>query len=1033
MSPTTRSRWFVAVLSSLALSWAAVPDTAADPPQALRLTAEEQRQLNERARSLEQFAQMHEEQEDFPAARKAREEVLAIQKQLHGDRHWQTTDARLALKRLDRLAAAHKDQRQALRETDGLLKEISKTELKFNAQQVREFRPRVERALELTRRLFGQDDPKCGEWITILAYMEEDKARTESLLKEALQVKKKTLGEEHPEYADILFLLGNLYQIQADYARAEPVRRKCAEITKNAVGENDPQYAVALNNLAVTCMDMGDLVQAGHLFSKAKSIFERAGQTESDNHVATVANLAEIYTHSGQYEQAEKLYLQCLNFWKKKGEVSRAYATLLNNLAILYSNWGKYTEAEALYSQTREIEKKLRGGRESPNVLHNLGTVNLSLGNYARAEDFLQQSLKLGGGNYPVPGTGLLNLACLYYVQRDFTRAKAQLLQALERLDGHVERTFAVQSESQQLALANARRSFLDFYLSLAPRVDRDGDAVYQEVLAWKGAVFARQLWVRQARNRLRGDPEAARIFGQLQERTRQVAGRALTVPAPGQEKAWQAEVQQLTRQKERLEKDLAERFPEYRRQQEAGAQTSDAVKAVLPEGTVLIDLLEYTHTDPPPTGEKTVQRSRHVAAFVVRRNQVVRLIDLGPVQPITAALQQWRKALENPNASPGKEDHAAELRRQVWQRLEPYVHDARVVLVSPDGALTRLPWGALPGRKAGTYLIEDVALSVVPVPQLLPALLADKTGDRKPVAASLLLVGDVAYDAQGASPAPARLEGATPGKAAPGGGRLHFDALFGAVGEVRAIRALFEKAQRGGKVESLSGAGASEAGFRWAAPGKRYLHLATHGFFAPPELRSALGPAAEPDRVTGLNGFDPGLLSGLALAGANRVPDPAAQPDPADDGILTALEVSQVDLRAAELVVLSACQTGLGSEAGGEGLLGLQRAFQVSGARTVLASLWKVDDEATRELMLEFYRNLWENKLGKLEALCLAQREMIRGYNPREHTVRLRTPGKVIRLDPKKFKKPAQADAKPGEPLPPFFWAAFVLSGDWR
>ena len=209
-------------------------------------------------------------------------------------------------------------------------------------------------------------------------------------------------------------------------------------------------------------------------------------------------------------------------------------------------------------------------------------------------------------------------------------------------------------------------------------------------------------------------------------------------------------------------------------------------------------------------------------------------------------------------------------------------------------------------------------------------------------------------------------------------------------------------------------------------APRSGFLHLATHGFFAPPFLRSALDPERvvtvgggpgrreiDPFGGRGLVGFHPGLLSGLALAGANRSPEPGQ-----DDGILTALEVAELDLSGVNLAVLSACETGLGEVAGGEGLLGLQRAFQVAGARTVVASLWKVEDQATRAMMERFYQNLWgQQPQGPLAALRAAQLWMLREG---------RANGALV---------PVEVEAPAGRPdrVPPEYWAAFVLSGDWR
>src|SRR5262245_48980639 len=149
----------------------------------------------------------------------------------------------------------------------------------------------------------------------------------------------------------------------------------------------------------------------------------------------------------------------------------------------------------------------------------------------------------------------------------------------------------------------------------------------------------------------------------------------------------------------------------------------------------------------------------------------------------------------------------------------------------------------------------------------------------------------------------------------------------------------------------------------------------------------------------------------GRGLAGANRPPEPGQ-----DDGILTAMEVAELDLRHVELAVLSACETGLGEVAGGEGVLGLQRAFQVAGARSTVTSLWQVPDRATRELMERFYAGLWDRKqpLGKLEALRQAQLWLLR-----------EGPARGLTLDAPKGSGPRRA--------PPFYWAAFVLAGDWR
>jgi CHAT domain-containing protein len=305
----------------------------------------------------------------------------------------------------------------------------------------------------------------------------------------------------------------------------------------------------------------------------------------------------------------------------------------------------------------------------------------------------------------------------------------------------------------------------------------------------------------------------------------------------------------------------------------------------------------------------------------------------------------------------------------------------------------------------------------------LLPELLAPRL-DQSLQPPSLLVVGDVDYGA-----APGQIVERAVSRSAPkvqrGAALPHFAKLDATRPEILAIKDSFQRRFKSARVTELRAEEATEGRMRDEAPQHRYLHLATHGFFAPPELRSALSPDPKRDpfgardvfSVQGVSGYHPGLLSGLVLAGANLPP----QPD-ADDGILTALEVAELDLHRTELVVLSACETGLGKVAGGEGVLGLQRAFQVAGARSVVASLWKIDDEATRQLMERFYENLWQKRMGKLEALRQAQLWML-------HQGRVRGAGGKRPVDAKNL----DAAQPPGKRTPPYFWAGFVLSGDWR
>jgi CHAT domain-containing protein len=254
------------------------------------------------------------------------------------------------------------------------------------------------------------------------------------------------------------------------------------------------------------------------------------------------------------------------------------------------------------------------------------------------------------------------------------------------------------------------------------------------------------------------------------------------------------------------------------------------------------------------------------------------------------------------------------------------------------------------------------------------------------------------------------------------GSARSRIATLPGTAVELTGVAETFRKSAPDARVTELRKGLAAEEWVRRSAPRHAYLHFATHGFFAPEGYGQLVSEESE-ERGLKLAARrdeqpkpapDPGLLSGLICAHAN---DPKGSSG--EDGILTALEVQDLDLSRVEMVVLSACETGLGRTAGGEGVLGLQRAFHLAGARTAVTSLWKVDDEATRVLMTRFYDNLFAKKMGRVEALAEAQKWMM-SEGPRSGFTR------GLKLAPKKGERSEERAS-------PYYWAAFVLSGDWR
>jgi CHAT domain-containing protein len=290
------------------------------------------------------------------------------------------------------------------------------------------------------------------------------------------------------------------------------------------------------------------------------------------------------------------------------------------------------------------------------------------------------------------------------------------------------------------------------------------------------------------------------------------------------------------------------------------------------------------------------------------------------------------------------------------------------------------VPLDALPDEsdEGGECLGDHVAIDVRPV-------LWDLGRSHAPITdkAVLLALGGIDYDASMPRSADATQrttmnDSAPRSETAP----MRFEPLPETAREVEAIAALFREARPSGDgAETLEGAKATKEELVARAPRARYLHLSTHGFFAP--ANSALtredmlfGSGTASDLFSfdhEVRGFAPLTLCGLALAGANERADAPTT----GRAVITAEEIGALDLSRCELGVLSACDTNVGERSAGQGIASFQKALHAAGARTAITSLWRVPDQAARELMVAFYRNLWIAKMPKAEALWNAKRSL--------------------------------------------------------
>ncbi|MHC4954428.1 MAG: tetratricopeptide repeat protein [Planctomycetota bacterium] len=929
------------------------------------------------AGTLTRLAKLQERNRDLEAARRTFQQALAVQTKLHGADHWKTADARDAVKRFEHRARLTPQQRKALRRCASLAFRIRRL---HDEGAVRKCLPMAKQAREISRRVLGEECSITAKHTGMLAHLHQDNglyAQAERLYIRTVEILRSIFGEEHPATAWNISALGRLYLVMGDYAKAEPLCVKGLAIRKKLFGTEHIDTARSFTGLGKLYRAMGDRAQAESFLHQALEVRRRILRKDKGPIAQNLADLGAICSQAGEYARAEPLLLQALEIWKKRfTEEHQTPAVAMNQLGTLYRAMGRYHDAERYCRRALEIWTKMlgEGNPRTARAMSNLGRVYVALGEYDKAEKLLQRALAIRirrfGRDHPETAESFEDLASLHDSRGEHVQAARLLERALDTRRRLLDSAATVQSERQQMNMAALYRGTLDTYLSLAPRAKTKPGKIYAPVMAWQGTVFLRQARMREVARH----PKLAALFDRYSNTTSQLAARSLAAPGHDYRESWLLEIEELTKEKEAIEKELYEKSEAFRKIRDAQRPDPARLREALPDGVALVDFLVHAKIGAP-----------RFVAFVVRRDKEIAMVDLGPVAPAEKAIDAWR-------ASRGQREGGT-LRRLLWDPLLPHLQGAGTVLLSPDGALGRLSFAGLPGKKPGTYLIEEVALGVVPVARMLPSLLREPGAEGE---VSLLLLGDVDYGDPAEDDAPV------------------YKRLAGTRAEILAIRDSFEQKHDEGAVTVLRRAKATESAFREKARAHRWLHLATHGFFAPAKLQSALAPRAE-EQLRGLGsegvvGHHPGLLSGLAFAGAN-----AKSTGNQDDGILTAVEVAALDLSKVEVVILSACETGLGRVAAGEGILGLQRAFQVSGARTTVTSLWKVPDAETNRLMQRFYENLWERDMGKLPALREAQLWMLAERRARGLAV------------------PRDGNASGSKRLPAHYWAAFVLAGDWR
>jgi CHAT domain-containing protein/Tfp pilus assembly protein PilF len=822
--------------------------------------------------------------------------------------------------------------------------------------------PHVEQAVRLAPRAFGANDLQTADLhnrLGKLYYLTSQFAPAEAQFRHSLRIRDAKLGPNHLLVAESLNNLAIQFKEQGRYAEAEAPLRRSLAIQERATPD-EPPVADALDNLAFLLQRLDRNAEATRLFTRALEIRRSKRGKQHVETAQSLRNIAEQLEHDGKVDDARKHYEESLRIWEATvGPTHRKVAIGLQDLATLHLRQGRPDDAIPLLERSLKIQRG-NGGKEDPEVF-------------------------IGGL--------LEKLAWAHGCRGDWPRAAASMDEAQRIYLRFVNYSLPAQPEAEQLTFLRTRfQRTLHRALSLGLSAGTD-PALAAQSAAWvlNGKGVAHQALAERALlDRDRKDPATRQLAVQL-DAVRAEQSRLMYQARSQEPQAARARrLAELAGKEEDLIKQLGERRGRARK---GDTWVSlDSVRKALPEDAVLIEVARFARLSFKP-GDRAAADEWYAAWIIPAAGKGdVRVVELGPAEEIDDAVWALRLALQKGLASVARMGEAkAEkqllgpleaLSRRVVQPLLKHAGPARRWVISPDGELWLVPWAAL-RLGDGRYVVEghevryavsgrDLVARPSAAKPTAPLVLADPDFDLKPTPVKVA-----------AGPKSAR-----PGLRSGALGDTRWERLPGTAAEARAIGKALQRLA-GTKPRILTGARATESAFK-ASTSPRVLVLSTHGFF----LEDQAGPPVEQVAGTGWRGIvrvdqpvrrprvkaptgplqNPLLRCGLVLAGANH----PAEASGADDGVLTGLEIAAADLRGTELVVLSACETGLGQVHQGEGVSGLRQAFQLAGARAVAATLWKVADRETAQLVGAFFDQL-ARKRPPVEALRAAQLAMIR------------------------------------------------------
>jgi len=786
-----------------------------------------------------------------------------------------------------------------------------------------------------------------SEIINDLAMMYKTQGRytdAEPLFLEAKNLDAKLVGTNHPDYAAACNNLGDLYHSQGRYSEAEPLLVEARIIRFKALGGEHPEYAVSCNNLAALHKAQGRYEEAELLYIEAKNILAKIFGKEHAYYATACNNLAFLYKAQKRYKESELLYAEAKNiFAKKNGKEHPFYATACTNLAEVYRVQGYYNEAHRLLLEAENIYAKIRG-KEHPDyarACNNLGLLYKVQGNYSQAESLYIRAkniyMKTFGKEHYLYSNSNYNLANLYAIQQRYNEAELLYIECFNIKQKEIQQNLKNLSETEKeqylkMNMEDYNNIFLKFIRLRYPQNPAIAGYAYQIAISTKGLILSSTEKIRQ-RILKSNDKELKNLFLEWKA-TKEKYNKSLNLTFE-QRQQKKINSDSLEKRANQLEKQLATRSENFAHVFTPQNISWKDIQAKLKKDEAAIEIISVSLTEPLPEAKDSVV----YLALILKKSgiypQIVQLNNGNQLQ---------KEYLINYHRSTRHKIHDPYSYNAYWKPIQQALPGIKTVYLSADGVYHQINLATLQNPETKKYVCDEIR--IIPLTNTKDVLEKKQNYTNKAVH----LIGNPKYNLN--------LDIKNNEKPEQNRDIENISQLEGAEKEVKQASDFFSN-----PILTIGESATEE--FVKHLKNPRILHIATHGYFKKEQYQSSAQAM--------LNG-------GLLFAGIVDYDKMLVRPFDKDDGKLTAYEIMNMELDSTELVVLSACETGLG-QVSKDGVYGLQRAFKVAGAQTIIMSLWKVSDEATQLLMTEFYQNWQKKEMDKRKAFEMAQKTVRSKY----------------------------------------------------